>query len=356
MDNTRSFRELFLRTVAIIGLIAVLVLGAWGIIIVASNLVGIFGSVGTSVTSLFTPASKDLKEKVVAVAPATSQTGQPLSISWTHDNKVGAYAYTVSYNCAAGLSVKATLPNNTMQTVACDTPFNFTNADSKMVITPVIAGNQSVPATFTIAAKKLSNGTVAASGSVNVSITPKAVASTGGSNTGGSQPTHTYVPAAQTTSLYGLPDLSVRMLSVIPQGNRVAVQFEIVNNGTNVARAGWTFNAQLPLTPAYTYQSQTQQALNPGDKIVYTLGFDNQNYNNNYNYQNQNSNCGYKTTYTYNGYTNIPSTVWSCDTTSTSYNTNYPSGYTGGSVTVSADPYNWVQESAEYNNTASIQL
>jgi hypothetical protein len=350
-QTTRSFRELFLRTVAIVGLIAVLVLGAWGIIILASNLVNIFGAVGSRVSSLFGGAKT---EQVIVTAPQTIATGQPLAISWTHKNSDGAYSYAISYSCISGLFVRAPLPNGTVKNVACDTPFNFTNADAAMTVTPSNTGSQTLSTTFTVAATNLAGGAVTSSGNVTVAIAPKAATvQTSGTQTT-AQPSYTYVPATQIAALYGLPDLSVRILSVMPQGSRVSVQFEIKNIGTNVARSGWSFNAQLPLNPSYTYQSQTQQALNPGDKIVYTLGFDNQYQGNQYyNYQYQ---YNYSTCYHYDGYQNTP---YACPSNNyNSYNYGGYNAYPYGSRTVSvtADPFNWVQESAEYNNTASISI
>ena len=54
---------------------------------------------------------------------------------------------------------------------------------------------------------------------------------------------------------------------------RAAVRFEIVNIGTKRAD-GWSFNAVLPTFPSHIFSSESQQALGPGDKIEYTLGFD----------------------------------------------------------------------------------
>ena len=92
-------------------------------------------------------------------------------------------------------------------------------------------------------------------------------------------------------------------------GSRISLQFVITNIGTNAAPAGWTFNAILPYNPIYVYPSGGQQMLYPGDKIVYTLGYD-----------------------------VVPA----------------QSGYYGGSAqaTIEADPMNYVQESSDYNNTA----
>lgn len=95
-----------------------------------------------------------------------------------------------------------------------------------------------------------------------------------------------------TPTLYGYPDLVVNILSVgylasasadtfvasstVPSGSRPAVKFSIKNVGTNVA-APWRFSASIPAQTAYVYQSPSQQALNPGDSIEYTLGFDQAN-------------------------------------------------------------------------------
>ena len=91
------------------------------------------------------------------------------------------------------------------------------------------------------------------------------------------------------TTLSGLPDLTVRInqvgylpttstdsfiaSSTVPAGSRPAVKFTISNVGTNVATS-WRFSAAVPARTAFLFQSQQQQALNPGDSIQYTLGFD----------------------------------------------------------------------------------
>ncbi len=55
--------------------------------------------------------------------------------------------------------------------------------------------------------------------------------------------------------------------------DRVAIRFEVTNTGT--ARANnWYFSAQLPTYPAYMYTSDTQQSLNPGERIEFTIAFD----------------------------------------------------------------------------------
>ena len=416
MDDNKSWRDTFLRTVALLGLILVLLLGAWGIILLAFNLSSIAGSIGSSVVSLVSGTNPPSGESLTLSAPTTAVSGSQLSIAWQHKNADGQYSYSLSYSCASGLSVKAPTPAGQYQTVPCSTPFNYTNATDGMTITPVLSGKSAVATTFVVSAIRLNDGAITASASTDVTINP-AVASTPSTptgNTGGSyttQPTTTYVAAPRVAALYGYADLAVRIISVTPtastyygDSSRVTVKFQIQNVGTNIAPSGWNFNALLPLNPVYTYSSQSQQALYPGDKIVYTLTFDRPL--NNYNQYNQNQvctqqypnyNCNttgynstyppqtnpynqnqgqYQTCYSYNGYQNVPVACTDSDgnpiytnqnypynqntypynQNTNPYNQNvYPNQY-GSTVTITADPRNYILESNESNNTATASV
>src|SRR6266481_1960153 len=98
-------KDQFLRAVAVLGLIAVLLLGAWGIIQLAFAIPGVLGNLGGGVSSLFThnatPVPASAKESVTVSVPATSASGQSLDISWTHTNadKNLKYSYAISYAC-----------------------------------------------------------------------------------------------------------------------------------------------------------------------------------------------------------------------------------------------------------------
>lgn len=96
-------------------------------------------------------------------------------------------------------------------------------------------------------------------------------------------------PVAGTAALHGLPDLEITVRGVgymtgieastfvaadtVPAGYRPAISFIVKNIGTNVS-GKWRFSAYVPATTSYLYQSVTQQSLNPGDSIDYTLSFD----------------------------------------------------------------------------------
>lgn len=121
---------------------------------------------------------------------------------------------------------------------------------------------------------------------------------TGGGYTAGTGTSNTYeIPGSGGTTggsggtqidPNGRPDLTVRILETgyideatdafitansVLRNQRVAVKFEILNEGTNGTGA-WAFSAILPTTPPFVFRSNAQQNLNPGEKIEYTLGFD----------------------------------------------------------------------------------
>jgi hypothetical protein len=410
MENSRSLKDTILRAVALIGLILVLMLGAWGIILLAFNLPTIAGNVGNSIVSLFTHSPSAPSQGIGSLevsAPASVRSGSSMVVSWAPiEDSGGQYAYTLSYECQTGVSMKAPTTNGQYQTVPCATQFNYVNASGKMTLIPALSGSNAQTVTVSVTATRIEDNSVVASGSASVNVAAGSASnanagSTGnatgsssntGSNTGASQSGATYIPSGNTTNLYGSADLSVRILSVNSLSSvygRTVVQFEVANAGTNVAPAGWTISATLPVGYLYTYNSQTQQALYPGDKIVYTLTYDrvNNTYNNQYpyDYGNQNQYCtlqypnyncptytypnnqypyGYQnpnqnyynyfpyqaqygvpqTCYRYDGYQNVPVTC-----TDGSGNVVYNNNV----ITITADPRNFVYDYNRANNTAS---
>lgn len=306
-----------MRVIAVIGLIAILLLGAWGIIQLAFYLPTFISNWGHA------------KEAMTVSAPAQTTSDKAFALSWRHTNKADAeYSYAASYSCAAGLQFAAPVPTGAYQLVPCDTAFNYVNASSSMPLIPVLAKDVAkATTTITVAATKLSDGTVTTKASAKTTVsasttaaaTPAASAKPAATKPATTaKPASTYVPSGRTTNLYGYPDLAVQIVSAPMQasaGARITLQFVITNIGTNVVPAGWMFNAVLPYNPLYVYPSAGQQALYPGDKIVYTLGYD-----------------------------AVPTQGYQYD-----YYQNY-----GGQAqaTIEADPTNYVPEVSEVNNTA----
>jgi hypothetical protein len=111
--------------------------------------------------------------------------------------------------------------------------------------------------------------------------------------TAGQQTTKVYPTTNYNTVVasnpYGKADLAVTILSygtldkstnaytatstAVNRSNRIAVRFEVANRGDKTSPT-WMFNGYLPTFPAQTFNSDQQSALNPGDKIEFTIGFD----------------------------------------------------------------------------------
>ncbi len=142
------------------------------------------------------------------------------------------------------------------------------------------------------------------------------------------------VPKKPTSIPAGYVDLSVRILSTARGG----AQFEIKNNGTKTAPAGWTFSASLPLPTPYTYTSDPQQALPPQGYIINNLGWAPPP---------ATSNCSqFQTTPGYQPYPAI-SQMQNC--TVSSYQA-------GGTFTVYVDQQNVTGDNNSTNNTASAVI
>ncbi|HEY4502190.1 MAG TPA: CARDB domain-containing protein [Candidatus Paceibacterota bacterium] len=312
MATHTTFRENMLRVIAVLGLIAILLLGAWGIIQLAFYLPTFFSNWGSA------------KETLSVSVPAQTTSDKAAALSWKHTGKSGEYSYSASYTCAPGLQFAAPVPTGSYQIVACDTPFNYVSASSSMQIIPVLAkGQKNATTTLSVAATRLADGTIAVRGKAQTTVaasTTQATSATTATKPAATKPAttqkpaSTYVPSGRTANLYGYADLIVQITSApesAPAGARVSLQFVVTNIGTNVAPAGWVFNATLPYNPIYVYPSGGQQMLYPGDKIVYTLGYDAVS-TNGYNYYGSQS-----------------------------------------TATINIDTNNYVAESSEANNTAS---
>ncbi|MDE2212930.1 MAG: hypothetical protein KGJ34_00100 [Patescibacteria group bacterium] len=348
MEKTRT--EL-LRILTVVGLVLLLILGAWGIIIVASNIPNVLGEIGGGFSSLFsqpfspqtstsTPTQAQVNQVVVvSIASSTLPSGSAFMVSWTHSinsaaPSEGAYGYEISYACTSGLSLDAPIPTGAYQAVPCNTPFNYVDATEHMLLIPHVPGEKNVATEISVSAVNLATGAITATGSASVTIAP----------TKTTAPVAT-APATKGYSVKGVSkgypaqevagvDLSVRILSA-GQGS---VEFEIGNAGSLTAPAGWIFTASLPLSPAYTYISAPQQALPPGGYIVYTLNWRAPIYS-------QESNC------------NPTAPVYPIGYPAPCYGAQGNGGYlSSGVVTITADPGERTGDVNFANNTASATI
>lgn len=319
MRNT--FKDNVLRVVAVLGLIAVLLLGAWGIIQLAFWLPSLFGGATDRVGGIF--RGSPAKEALTMSLPATVTSGTPFTINFSSRNAPAARTFGLAYQCRDGVSLAVALPGKDPQKVACDTPFKLEGATTSVRVTPTLVGTTATPVGVSMAATDAA-GAIVATSTGGTTVAPARAGSAGTSGSAGStkpaasaprpvSPASSYYASGRTSNLYGLPDLAITVNSAYVSGTRAVVQFTVANAGTNAVPAGWYFSALLPLNGGYPYQSPTQQKLYPGDRIVFTMAYDTFAYGYGYGY----------------------------------------GGYGAQSATITVDPYNAIAESAEFNNTAT---
>ena len=321
MKNNASQERLAgigLRALAVISFIAILSIGMWGSVQIAKAVPNVFSSLAAAIVSLssiFIPANTS--EQILLSAPAlTVSSGENLTVSWEHANKTADGSYTFRYNCAEGVHFVSA---DSEEVVFCNVPFHFLNDGNTVALTPISEKNRFIDVTLFIDFTPNGGTTASVKGSmvltiVNEDITtspnvlaptketsapsatpPKAPASsTPSPGSGSAGPTRTVqelTPTPVVSDPNGQTDLIGRILEVgvvnkttnvfaassTPYARseeyRVAIRFAIENIGTKTSPQ-FTFNAVLPSFPSHIFSSAAQQELRPGDRIEYTLAFD----------------------------------------------------------------------------------
>ncbi|MEI6346178.1 MAG: CARDB domain-containing protein [bacterium] len=319
----KQIHESSMKSLSIVGLIAILAVISFGLVKATPAIIRGVAAAAVSLSSVFIPAEK----LVVSSDAYTIGSGDTFTLKWALDTSstspVGG-SYTISYPCIEGVHLEA-VGRGSNDIIFCNTVFHFLNNDNSLALVgystkgatvnlPVslyfTRNEESSPstrssATITITgetsadavkppvktAANTNTGTTGANNTVNTNT------SNTGSNTGinGSfqntqivQIPGTGISTAGTSNPNGSIDLTANILETgyinketlafvpakeVKPDQRAAIRFEIVNLGTKAAK-DWTFAAVLPTFPGYIFQSNSQPALNPGDRAQFTLGFD----------------------------------------------------------------------------------
>ena len=292
-----------MKILAAIGIVAVLVFFAFGAIRAGQFLPETFSrlaAAAVSLSSVFTPA-----DRLMVEAPESAQSGEAFELSWARRH-TGAGTYSISYACEANTSVTAGNAVGAFENTFCDTPFYFGGATSSMrLIATARVSETTLPITVAFTPENASGR--ALSDSVTVAVKNSSATKANEENTiaasttspnaeqptvrkAGAEENKTYVIGSGRVphSADTRPDLAVVILAVgtanrttneftatssIRYSDRGAVRFSVENIGGK-ASGPWLFAAVLPTVPLYTFNSEPQRSLNPGDHIEFTLGFD----------------------------------------------------------------------------------
>lgn len=274
------------KKITFIGIaILVLFLIAFGIVRILPTIYSAVGAAGTTLTSIFTPKATI----EVTASPATLDTGDIFTLAWSNSNVEASGSYTFTYECNKEVSIEHTYPNGEKASIVCATPFTLPKNDNSLKFKIVFAEKDSF-ADVTLSVL-FTNETNKDTVTGATTITVRNGSSYGPSTTPGvSVSTSTPIasrPTPTTPAVNGVADLAVINTQtgvinrstnsftpgIVQTGDRVGVQFEVTNIG-NKATGAWKLIATLPTNPAQTYVSPFQVSLNPGDRLLFTLAFD----------------------------------------------------------------------------------
>ncbi|KKW21208.1 MAG: hypothetical protein UY64_C0026G0013 [Parcubacteria group bacterium GW2011_GWA1_51_12] len=169
-DQARIIKLLIL-IFAVVGLIAVLGFGVWGIAKIAKTLPSPAGAVSrlASLISGIT-LTKELVESAsnVTADPKTIISGETFTLEWRAPNKGTAGIYELEYDCHAEL----TLALPTGEEILCNAPFNLWSKET-MGLTAI--SKSEAPAELSISINFIAQGTnvPAKVGSANIIVSPK---------------------------------------------------------------------------------------------------------------------------------------------------------------------------------------
>jgi len=290
-ENENGKRNKLTSILAIVGFIVIIAIGIWG----AVNAIRLAPQMFSTLASPFSRVSDEID---IQVPSSSINSNTPFELTWKHDGKDGVYAF--SYRCRPGLQFQAPQPDGTYLPINCESPYNIQSNENTLRLIPISKINRFLDVPFVIAYIN-SDGEIAAEGSQMITVvnsseseSPDTVSMGNLDDNSSQTPTTPRAPTpitpnpATPTSPANLPDLSVRILgvgsinpntrtfvpaSILSAVNIGAVRFEIINNGTK-ASGVWGFSANLPTNPPFKYTSERQRSLNPGDRIEYTIQFD----------------------------------------------------------------------------------
>lgn len=295
------------KLLAALGLVVVLTAVAWGGIALLQYIPSAMRSVANAFVGLQSVFVQ--KEQIIISTDRTQLTSkEPFVLSFDYRGTPEAGSYAFVYECREGVYFQTTRAGRN-DIIVCNTPYTLQNDITHIALTPISTSEASVVVPAEIRFTTTGASRTSATGTITLTIVnPSLVTtdttggttttSTGTTNTGNGTPTpdtgsNVTVQFGTTTvgvtnNPYGRADLVVHVLatgvvdrvtneftasSSVRSVDRAGVKFEIVNQGDRFAE-GWAFSAVLPTYPSFIYQSPQQQTLYPGDKIVFTLGFD----------------------------------------------------------------------------------
>lgn len=297
MTNTSSTKkESLLRTLAVAGLVAIIILIAW----LSVQIVRVAPSAFSSLASLAEGLVR--YEKTESPAPTLTVTGptgtlvagETATLSWDETDNT---TYTFSYECVPGTAV-AVVSELGSKDLGCDERYDLGEASTLELA--IVTDTPETTVTYTVLAFAATerDAIATATGTIMVmsptepalvagattTATSSIVEETGETST--TPPTTPATPPAVPQITFALPvsdpngfvDLAIRYIGVgtteagltstLEKDSSGVLFFEVRNNGTKTSDS-WSFTAALP--DGSTYRSLNQPGLKPNERATLAL-------------------------------------------------------------------------------------
>ncbi len=289
MTDRTQIIKLLILILAVIGLIAVLGFGVWGVAKVTKTLPFPAGAISrlASVISGITLTKERIAASNVVADPKAIISGETFTLEWQAPKNGSIGIYELEYACGG-----ATLKLPTGEEILCNAPFNLWSKESTKL---VATANNDAPVELPISINFITQGSNAPTkvGSVNVIVSPKeetpkaaSVAPNAATLTPGQEKTSVKLVGGIVPTGGGAANLAVQIINVgiineatgvfshatsVNANQRAGIVFDVMNIG-GVASQQWKFRAALPAAGG-DYLSDAQDPIAAGAKIRYTIGF-----------------------------------------------------------------------------------
>ena len=300
-------KDVAIKSLALVGLIALLAIGTWGTVQILRNSNGIFSNLGAAVTDFtsrfFSGEEERDAELRLTLETQTVKNDEAFDLTWETRNDVGRAVYSLVYECANGLTFATEAVTGGTTRIPCGEPYQFSSDEKRLSLTPHSPTERFVEASLKLSL--LDGESVRAEDSVLLTVAgdnlTAAPTTTPPAATPAARPTpsapvppsisyypiYTTGPAASDPN--GFVDLEVEILDIgtidrdgdfrriddndeLDRDEKAGVRFVVRNIGTKTSDE-WSFTAELPTSPRHTFRSRDQQELTPGSRMEFTLGF-----------------------------------------------------------------------------------